>query len=477
MAGRSPISLTRGTRFRATNAVTLALGDRLEGFVVDVWTGLVDGRPLARAVHEAAERHPEGASAFFIDDGTLMDSFAVLDDHAFDPTIKYNVIFQERVGGEVLEVDLDRESGPALRELLCSCASGQLTKGQVRRKLDDAVGPLFDLLLETGMVRESSAKPRAWIPRAGTPGVTRLQHACVLYRGKRAAVLVDPHVQSGFETTEITDTLLRSELDDRVDAIVISHSHGDHFHLPTLMTFPANIPIIVPHLSRPTMLCQDFAGVLRALGFTNVIPLKWNDPPFVVGDLEIHALPFSGEQPLVSEPVRHPDLRNQGNTYVVRSSDYVSWFLIDSGDDVKGRMATVAEDIVRRFGPVDFLLSNLRPFTLHHPGYITGDFTYWAALTPDQMVRFSTMSKTSITLGPKGVARACEIAKAKRYLPYAHWFGNLGGAPSDDETALLKLLDAQLRLVGAETRIVRWNIGDTYVAGRPEERCVQPFAP
>src|SRR5262249_24326176 len=158
----------------------------------------------------------------------------------------------------------------------------------------------------------------------------------------------------------LDDSFVRAQFEGLVDAILISHSHRDHWHLPTLMTFPRDTVIVVPKAARASMLCPDFEKTLRALGFTRIISLGWYDPPVQVGDLEIHAFPFYGEQPLLREAPRHPGLRNHGNTYVVRHASYTSWFLIDSGNDWMGRMVEVAGEVKSRFGCIDLLLSNLK---------------------------------------------------------------------------------------------------------------------
>jgi L-ascorbate metabolism protein UlaG (beta-lactamase superfamily) len=126
----------------------------------------------------------------------------------------------------------------------------------------------------------------------GLPGVTRLQHAGLLFPGRGTGILVDPHLHSTYEPTGLRDNLLRHELEGLVDAIVISHSHPDHFHVTTLMTFGRDVPLVVPRSRRATMLCPDFAATLRALGFRRVVELDWYDPPFVIGDLEVQAFPF-----------------------------------------------------------------------------------------------------------------------------------------------------------------------------------------
>ncbi len=224
------------------------------------------------------------------------------------------------------------------------------------------------------------------------------------------------------------------------------------------------------------MLCPDFAATLRALGFTRIVALGWSEPPIKVGDLEVHALPFYGEQPLLKDAPRHPDLRNHGNTYVVRHMSYTSWFLIDSGNDWAGTMAEVAHEVKVRFGSIDLLLSNLREFPIYTPKYITGGH-YWLALTPDQLRRFKSMAKDVITLGPKGVAEICQIVQARKFLPYAHLWGELGAPPDPQERLLTEQLRSSLAGLSATTEIVPWNIGDSYLPVTEQEGILAKWQP
>src|SRR4028119_1012941 len=117
-------------------------------------------------------------------------------------------------------------------------------------------------------------------------------------------------------------------------------------------------------------MCEDMQSRLESLGFKNVIAVDWYAEPIVVGDVEINVLPFYGEQPLVPEynKPKHPDLRNWGNTYLLHTEYYTSWFLIDSGSDPMGSMVQVAEYVKQKFGMVDLVLSNFQPLSYNSIG-------------------------------------------------------------------------------------------------------------
>jgi L-ascorbate metabolism protein UlaG (beta-lactamase superfamily) len=433
----------------------------LQRFVCHVAAELRGGRSLAAALRSAAQLFPKQALAFEIadDDATLEAGFALRDALTFpNEPIPHSLDFERN--GKGLAIELNGLLARDMRAMLELCGSGRRSPEEVARSLDEPLSSLFESLLGYGILVADDPPNRAPARLRSEPGVTRLQHASLLFRGKRAGILLDPHLHSSYEPSDLADNFLRSELEGLVDAIVISHGHGDHFHVPTLMTFPADTLIVVPKVPRESMLCPDLAATLRALGFSRVVALDWFSAPLCVGDLELSALPFYGEQPLLSEVPRHPDLRNHGNTYVVRHESYTSWLLVDSGNDCTGRMTEVAWQVRARFGHIDHVLSNLREFSLHTPLYITGGH-YWLSLSPDQLRRFAAMGKDVITLGPRGVAEICKIVGARRALPYAHWWSAPFDDPSERERELSAELQRELTRLGAPTTVRPWRIGDS----------------
>ncbi len=291
----------------------------------------------------------------------------------------------------------------------------------------------------------------------------RLQHASLLYLSETTGILVDPHLHSAYEPL-LKDNISRFDLEGKVNCILISHSHLDHWSLSTLMMFDKRTPIVVPKVPQASILCDNLQLTLQRVGFENVIAVDWYSSPIVIADVEISVLPFYGEQPLVYEQPFHPHLRNWGNTYVIKTNDYTSWFLIDSGNDAQGKMAEVATYVKDKFGKIDFLLSNLRIFTPHYPFYITGGH-YWLSLSPQQMKKFPQMQHHQLTLGAKGVAEIAQIVNPRYYLPYAHWWSELGTTTEAEKLEVLQLQRA-LQEFKCTTEIVPWSIGDGFQDGK-----------
>jgi L-ascorbate metabolism protein UlaG (beta-lactamase superfamily) len=451
----SALGFASGVRL-ATDFETIDLAiPQLARFIESVAKTLRGGATLSRAVRAAADQFPGACSAFAIadDDDILEQGFALLDSWTF-PSETLPVQF--RIGTKEIELAhrIDASVAPDLSEMLRLCGAGRHSARSIRDRLDEPLLSVFERLIAQGLV-VIVAGQRQTLPAA--PGVTRLQHASLLYCGRDSRILTDPHCHSTYEPDSLIGGLSRTAIESGVDAVLITHSHGDHWHLPTLMSLSRRTQIIVPRVPRASMLCPDMAATLRALGCANVVALGWNDPAVRIGDLEVHAVPFYGEQPLRYERPRDPALRNHGNTYVVRHADYTSWFLADAGRDWDGDMREVAEDVRRRFGPIDWVISNFGEFRPYRPDYITGGH-YWLSLTADQLKRFSDMADDVLTLGPQGVAEVCRIVGARCVLPYAHWWADLDTAP-EGESDLIETVTQELAAFGAGTTVVPWRIG------------------
>jgi len=441
---------------------------RLGPFIEEVAAGVEKNGKLEDGVKGAIEKYPEAAAYFEIDSETIESSFGLSDRYLFPDRNPVELVeFYNRQTDKKSSLNIQYESIlPSIRKLLYYSSAGKFTAKEIRSNLGEPWDKLFDNLWERGIFTNKPQSNRELAP-PGTPGVFRLQHASLLYTSKTTGILVDPHLHSTYEMsrTDLQDNIGRAELEGKVNAILISHSHFDHWNLSTLMMFPPETPIVVPKVPRTSILCNNMQEVLYQAGFENVIAVDWYSEPLTIGDIEIHVLPFYGEQPLVDEQPKHPDLRNWGNTYLLRTEFYTSWFLIDSGNDIMGRMAEVAAYVQDKFGRVDMLLSNLREFRAFHPFYITGG-NYWLSLSADRMKIFPAMYDNLLTLGAKGVAEIAKIIGARYYLPYAHLWSNLGTC-GDGENVDIQKLERAMQENECTTQIVPWTIGDGF-ATNPE---------
>ncbi|MGD1931531.1 MAG: MBL fold metallo-hydrolase [Leptolyngbyaceae cyanobacterium] len=460
----------------------------IQPFIQEILNRFVELDDLEKAILAAAKNHDQIARVLFdIDPHNPVESFSLKEPYLFptqnsalglsytNPTINQ---FLNNGGNEVIR---DPAIWADVHQVLHLCGRGDLSYQAICEQSSDRMVEFLDNLIKAWVVREDEPPQRVDLPKA--PGVFRLQHAALLFRSQTTGLLVDPQLHSNYSISGLKHDINRAMLEGYVDGILISHNHYDHWHLPTLMQFAPDIPIIVPKVPRASITCDDMAARLRELGFEQVIAVDWYAEPIAIGDLKVHVLPFYGEQPLVPryDTPKHPDLRNWGNTYLVETADYTAWFLIDAGTDPMGAMQDVARGVRQTFGAVDLVLSNFQPLSFNSIGTNLSDWgldILGTMLSNPQI--FATIGKAEgaylSTLGPTGVAEICQLVAAEACLPYAHSWAELGHYTEHDE-GLLKATQAELTRRACGTQLIPWRIGDGYLrttAGKTESMVCRP---
>ncbi len=147
-------------------------------------------------------------------------------------------------------------------------------------------------------------------------------HACVLVESKDTTILVDPTASYAYPTELERFTYL--DLPERIDYVLVTHNHQDHFLLETLLQIRHQVgEVIVPRGGGGALEDPSLRGVLRALGFTNVRELDLLDGVDVPGG-RITAVPFLGE---------HADLRVESKTaYTVELENFKCLLAADSNN-------------------------------------------------------------------------------------------------------------------------------------------------
>jgi L-ascorbate metabolism protein UlaG (beta-lactamase superfamily) len=316
------------------------------------------------------------------------------------------------------------------------------------------------------LVVPSPSRPR-WLEPEG-PGIYRREHASLLIRSRTTGLLVDPiGLQRRLLNIRDAPINLRPEA---VDAVAITHSHVDHWHVPSLLARLArpDIPVLVPRVPRVNLLTfQDFAATLRACGQTVQAP-AWGET-VKVGDIEIDILPFYGEQPTREGPRLREGLRSWGNCYRINTEDFSCVLLVDSGVDPEGGMAEVLAESCRRRGPVDVVLCCQREF---QSPFFGGLSHYWAALPWERLQGLHRDLERgrlpSTTAGVQGAVEACAAARARYFLAYANGFEGVGrpitdigwGEGEPSEASSNARMREELARQGLGTQVLEWCPGD-----------------
>ncbi len=270
-------------------------------------------------------------------------------------------------------------------------------------------------------------------PLAQPPGVTYVGHATLRISDGDRQLLVDPYLLPTSTLYPLDWQPLSLAALGRPDAVLITHSHPDHYDLGTLLRCGADTPIFVPAFHRESVLAIDMAARLRELGFRAVRAVEdWSE--FRIGAIRVVALPFHGEQPTIGEML-HPEVRNQGTTYAVDVAGHRVAAVADAGSDWAGSVKDMAAQARARYGPVDTVFGGYRGFAMYPVQYLFSSVSRYLPFVPaaswGERQRIMCDADDLIDLG--------ERWRAKRVVPYAAggapWYWGRGLGPRLDESA------------------------------------------
>jgi CMP-N-acetylneuraminate monooxygenase len=104
------------------------------------------------------------------------------------------------------------------------------------------------------------------------PNIKLHSHACLEIIHNEFSLLLDPWIDGPAflgSWVQFPPTKITSE-DLSPDAILISHEHSDHFHIPTLKNLDKNIPVYFPAFPN-----KRIDKTLKMLGFKHIIPMMF----------------------------------------------------------------------------------------------------------------------------------------------------------------------------------------------------------
>lgn len=126
------------------------------------------------------------------------------------------------------------------------------------------------------------------------PRIRYFGHACLLIETRTTAVLIDPLVSYGHCKSH--DRFTYADLPERIDYVIVTHGHHDHFVLETLLQLRHRVGrIVVPRNANGALQDPSLALQLEALGFKDVIGLGEMETLRLGPSEELTAIPFVGE--------------------------------------------------------------------------------------------------------------------------------------------------------------------------------------
>jgi L-ascorbate metabolism protein UlaG (beta-lactamase superfamily) len=169
-----------------------------------------------------------------------------------------------------------------------------------------------------------------------TTTMTRVAHACVLLDFDGVRVLTDPWLSDkpGYHQGEQRAYATAADL-PRLDGIIVSHGHYDHFDLAAMARYPdKTIPMIVK---------RGLGAKARAAGWQNVTELDpWQAA--AIGPVTVTATPALHKVPEA--------------TYVLQADGHTVFFGADT------MRIPELDDIAHRFGDIDLALLPINGLTI-----------------------------------------------------------------------------------------------------------------
>ncbi|WP_323137492.1 MBL fold metallo-hydrolase [Paraliomyxa miuraensis] len=117
-------------------------------------------------------------------------------------------------------------------------------------------------------------------------------HACLLIESKELAILTDPTLSYRYSAEPARFTY--DDLPAKIDHVLITHAHADHFMLETLLQLRSRVESIVVPKSNGSLQDPSMRLLLENLGFPRVMELEELESLEVEGGA-ILGLPFLGE--------------------------------------------------------------------------------------------------------------------------------------------------------------------------------------
>ncbi|WP_400771374.1 MBL fold metallo-hydrolase [Methylosinus sporium] len=237
-----------------------------------------------------------------------------------DDSLDWNVAFDDPKIDELFRLEQEPKSFAEIRSLLDSPTSQDAKLRAILRESD-------------GAIRAPWSSDRIRIRYFG--------HACVLVESGGVSILVDPLIAPRPERHDV-ERFSFGDLPERIDYVLITHGHHDHFVIETLLRLRRKIgTLVAPRNSGVFYGDLSLTLLARQLGFSNVREVDCLDE-FAIPNGRIVAVPFLGE---------HNDLPSAKTAYFLHLGTRSLLFAADSNC----LDSEIYAHLLRETGPIDTL--------------------------------------------------------------------------------------------------------------------------
>ncbi len=149
--------------------------------------------------------------------------------------------------------------------------------------------------------------------------ITYVSHACLRIEGEFGSLLCDPW----FLNEPVYDYVMwkfppavmpPEELLKDLDYLYITHSHEDHFHIPSIDHIPRDVQVLLPEFTHtPCLRAQTMERIMREMGFSRLRKIRPWDTYLLGGKTPLTVVPSAKSRAHDWENsgfvIEHPDCR------------------------------------------------------------------------------------------------------------------------------------------------------------------------
>jgi len=224
--------------------------------------------------------------------------------------------------------------------------------------------------------------------------VTFVSHACLKISGEFGTLLCDPWFLNepvyNLSTWKFPAAVIPpDELVSGVDYLFISHSHEDHFHIPSIDHIDRNVTVLLPaYESHPSLRAHTTERMMRELGFHRIKRVKGWETVMLGGVTPFTFIPAAD--------TRQHDWENAG--FVLAHPDATILNLNDNVND-----AALCQEIKRRWPVIDLALVQAGGVTMF-PGCFKLSDAEMKAAADARKVTFNEQRRVLDIIKPTAIA-------------------------------------------------------------------------